>query len=306
MGMQITGKRRGEGEDRRQTFVANADAADPSNGPSAVLAFHPLETLEVNAVRAALERLIAEDGARLSERNRRFLAFVVSETLAGRAHRIKAYTIGVDVFGRGADFDPVNDPIVRIEATRIRSALSEYYERAGARDRMRILIPPGSYAPVFAAASELDLMDEERAAPAIKNSADAAEQTRRPAIVIKTCAVSLESPAAMLVTMLAQSAAAKLRALRVKVYMTPSPERKAAMRAVEEMLLRPNSVYALDVMLHPTTLGFRQCWSLVDLRSGELLDSIVDRDLTGDLPSPKEVDSIIDLVTAMVERALGL
>ena len=78
-------------------------------------------------VKSALERLLTGGKLKLSERNRRFLAFVVSETLAGRGERIKAYTIAVDVFG-GAHFDPTNDSIVRIEATRLRSALTAYYE----------------------------------------------------------------------------------------------------------------------------------------------------------------------------------
>src|SRR5271170_4280666 len=100
-------------------------------------------------VESALETLLIEDRLRLSERNRRFLAFVVSEALAGREDRIKAYSVGVDVFGRGADFDPTIDPIVRIEATRIRSALASYYDKFGSENQIRITIPPGSYVPVF-------------------------------------------------------------------------------------------------------------------------------------------------------------
>src|SRR4029079_5385145 len=66
----------------------------------------------------------------------------------GRGSRIKAYVIGVDVFGRPDDFNPNLDPIVRIEATRLRSALSAYYAVAP-REPIRIVMKPGSYVPSF-------------------------------------------------------------------------------------------------------------------------------------------------------------
>ena len=72
------------------------------------------------SVQAALAKLMLDTQLKISTRNRRFLDFVVRETLAGRSDRIKAYSIAVDVFGRSEDFDPSTDPIVRIEATRLR------------------------------------------------------------------------------------------------------------------------------------------------------------------------------------------
>ena len=82
-------------------------------------------------VLSALQALFANDALRISERNRRFLSFVVTQTIEGRSDRIKAYSIGVDVFGRDDSFDPTVDPIVRIEATRLRSALTAYYDGMG-------------------------------------------------------------------------------------------------------------------------------------------------------------------------------
>jgi TolB-like protein len=84
-----------------------------------------------------------------SARHRKFLGFVVEETLAGRASRIKAYTIATAAFGRSDDFDPQQDSIVRIEAGRLRRALEHYYLTAGAADRVRIVIPKGTYVPRF-------------------------------------------------------------------------------------------------------------------------------------------------------------
>lgn len=96
-----------------------------------------------------MARLIASDKFRASERLRQFLIHVVRETLAGRAQRIKAYSIATDVFGRGDDFNPTIDPIVRIEAARLRRSLEHYYLTAGVNDPLVIQIPKGGYAPVF-------------------------------------------------------------------------------------------------------------------------------------------------------------
>ncbi|UCF19074.1 MAG: hypothetical protein JSU87_14255 [Gemmatimonadota bacterium] len=80
---------------------------------------------------------------------RDLLRFVVEETLAGRAKRLKGYTIATQVFGRGNDFDAALDPIVRIQAGRVRRALERYYLVAGGRDPIRIDIPKGGYVPRF-------------------------------------------------------------------------------------------------------------------------------------------------------------
>ncbi|MGB3387971.1 MAG: hypothetical protein WBA88_08340 [Pseudaminobacter sp.] len=104
-------------------------------------------------VRAALERLLADSDFRASERNRRFLRFVIEEALAGRGDRIKSYIIAVEVFGRGVHFDAETDPIVRIEATRLRAALEAYYSGPGRNEAIRIGLPKGRYVPTFEAAN---------------------------------------------------------------------------------------------------------------------------------------------------------
>ncbi len=98
---------------------------------------------------ATLQALLANPHFRASERNKRFLTFVVEETIAGRADRIKAFTIAVDVFGRDADFDATVDPIVRIAAGQLRKSLNEYYAGQGRMDDMRISLPLGAYVPSF-------------------------------------------------------------------------------------------------------------------------------------------------------------
>jgi adenylate cyclase len=100
-------------------------------------------------VRAQLEGILGHREFQATERMRDFLRFVVEETLAGRAKRLKGYTIATKVFGRGKDFDGARDPIVRIEAGRLRRALERYYLVAGGRDPIRIDIPKGRYIPRF-------------------------------------------------------------------------------------------------------------------------------------------------------------
>lgn len=101
-------------------------------------------------VRAQIEVLLASPDFDAPARARRFLRYVVEETLAGRADRIKAYAIGTEVFERSVDFDAQNDPAVRIEAGRLRRALERYYLSGGRSDPLLITIPKGAYVPHFA------------------------------------------------------------------------------------------------------------------------------------------------------------
>jgi len=101
-------------------------------------------------VRAQLDRILKSTDFEATARERRFLSYVVEETLAGRASHIKAYSIAVQVFGRDVTFDPQNDPIVRIEAGHLRRSLERYYLTGGQSDRVHLTIPKGGYVPTFA------------------------------------------------------------------------------------------------------------------------------------------------------------
>ncbi len=105
------------------------------------------------AVRAAVGRIVASPDFTASDRARRFLRYVVEETLSARADRIKAFSVAVEVFGRDESFDPQNDPVVRIEAGRLRRALEHYYLLSGKDDPVYIEIPKGGYVPTFTARS---------------------------------------------------------------------------------------------------------------------------------------------------------
>ncbi|EPE97481.1 hypothetical protein [Rhizobium grahamii] len=96
-----------------------------------------------------LERILSSEEFHSPERGRRFLEFIISETLEGRSEFLKAFTIANEVFGRQVNFDAQNDPVVRIEAGRVRRALERYYLVAGQMDTVTITIPKGGYRPYF-------------------------------------------------------------------------------------------------------------------------------------------------------------
>ena len=104
---------------------------------------------------AQLDRILSSPDFDATEREHRFLIYIIQETLAGRGKRIKAYSIAIEVFGREASFDAQNDPIVRIAAGQLRRALERYYLTAGRGDPLKIDIPKGSYVPQFSSSKSV-------------------------------------------------------------------------------------------------------------------------------------------------------
>jgi len=100
-------------------------------------------------IMAAAERIVASDIFSRSPQLGAFLRFVVDAVLRGKGDRIKAYTIGIEVLRRDSSFDPQLDPIVRVEATRLRRAIERYYAGPGVDDPVIIDLPRGTYAPTF-------------------------------------------------------------------------------------------------------------------------------------------------------------
>jgi serine/threonine-protein kinase len=84
-----------------------------------------------------------------SLRMRRFLEFTIEQRLAGKADELKEYVLGVEVFDRPPSHDPRLDPIVRVEARRLRAKLRDFYQSAGAEEELMIEYPLGSYVPRF-------------------------------------------------------------------------------------------------------------------------------------------------------------
>ena len=108
----------------------------------------PMAELEGEAVRRQIERVLESRGFVRNERLSRFLRFVVDRHLEGRGLELKESVIGVEVFGRSPGYNPQHDPIVRTEARRLRTRLSEYYQSPGAETAVvnelpKVWIEPG-------------------------------------------------------------------------------------------------------------------------------------------------------------------
>src|SRR5947209_7582794 len=108
-----------------------------------------LNGTDERGVRLQLDRILSSREFSNAERMRRFLQLVVCEALGGRAGDLKEYPIGVAVFDRPASFDPSIDPIVRVEARRLRAKLDNYYQGEGRGDSILIELPKGRYTPRF-------------------------------------------------------------------------------------------------------------------------------------------------------------
>ncbi len=101
------------------------------------------------AVRRVLANIVQSKTFRQVDRLQRFLTYIVEETLGGRGDQLKEYPVGVDVFGKESSFDPRMDPIVRVQARRLRMRLVTYYAEEGQDDPVVIELPKGGYTPTF-------------------------------------------------------------------------------------------------------------------------------------------------------------
>src|SRR5216683_5900426 len=105
--------------------------------------------MDAERVRAQLDRILASAAFADAERASSFLRFVVERALEGRVGEIKESVIAVEVLRRNPSFDSKSDPIVRVEAGRLRDRLSSYYQGEGEEDRVLIAMPKGGYVPEF-------------------------------------------------------------------------------------------------------------------------------------------------------------
>lgn len=96
-----------------------------------------------------LERLLLNRHFSQSRRFPAFLRFVVQKTLAGEMDLLKERTLGVEIFGRKADYDTSSDPIVRVTAAEIRKRIAQYYQEPDHETELRISLEAGSYVPQF-------------------------------------------------------------------------------------------------------------------------------------------------------------
>lgn len=104
---------------------------------------------EKKAIHLEMERLLGNPYFSNSRRFPAFLRFVIEQTISGQSDCLKERTLGVEIFGRTADYDTSSDPIVRVTAAEIRKRIAQYYQDHGHEHELRIALPPGSYVPQF-------------------------------------------------------------------------------------------------------------------------------------------------------------
>jgi len=109
----------------------------------------PSSETEKAAVQQQLEKLLATALFNSSKRYPSFLKYVVAHTLAGQTHQLKERVLGVEIFGRAADYDTNSDPIVRVTAAEIRKRIEIYYQDPKHGQEIRLFLPSGSYVPQF-------------------------------------------------------------------------------------------------------------------------------------------------------------
>jgi TolB-like protein len=114
------------------------------------------------AIRNQLAKILESTGFVDSQRMSRFLRFTVEETLKGNASRLKEIVIGTEVFDRSPAYDPRLDPVVRVEARRLRAKLRNYYENGGRNDSVIVETPKGRYYPAFRLQSDQPQVIAER------------------------------------------------------------------------------------------------------------------------------------------------
>jgi hypothetical protein len=105
-------------------------------------------------VREQLSRLLRNPSFADSARASQLIEYLVERVLHGEAGDLKEFTLAADVFGRGSDFDPKLDSIVRAQVSRLRAKLLEYYEGDGRRDPVRFDLPRRGYALRLSANSQ--------------------------------------------------------------------------------------------------------------------------------------------------------
>src|SRR4051812_32789207 len=133
-------------------------------------------------VRSQLEKVLSSAGFVRNDRLSGFFRFVVEQQLLGRGDDLKESVIGVEFFGRPADYDVRQDSVVRNEAGKLRSRLAEYYVGEGAEDTLFIDLPKGGYKPAFR-------QIENATAPVPAPAGSRRRIWRWPAVALAGCAI---------------------------------------------------------------------------------------------------------------------
>src|SRR5262249_17923198 len=107
--------------------------------------------VEVDANQFQIQRIVSSKTFKTSEVHRNLLTYLAEKSLSGEAQNLKEYTVGLDVFGKPATYDPRQESVVRMHVGRLRQKLTEYYRTEGVDDPVVVDLPKGGFALTFAA-----------------------------------------------------------------------------------------------------------------------------------------------------------
>lgn len=185
-------------------------------------------------IRTQLAHMMESASFRASPRRRAMLQFIIDETLSGRSNRLKGVTLAQNVFGRDETFDQQSDPVVRLEARRLRSDLDSYYVDAGADDPIRVTIPKGSYVPHFAWQNQDT--STWSGDPNSRNAPPSLVDRTAPPSAAKKGKIARPVPRALTATVVA---VVGLLAIGAAVFIMRSPEPEAAMTRTPAIIVLP-------------------------------------------------------------------
>lgn len=120
--------------------------------PSQIEGFNVIQTdsaISAAEIRQTVARLVQSRYFSHAPKKQKFVRVITEYHLQGRAAELNEYLIGCEVFDKGADYHPSSDPVVRVAAHDVRKKLEAYYTHEGAQDAVRLIVPVGSYVPVF-------------------------------------------------------------------------------------------------------------------------------------------------------------
>jgi TolB-like protein len=120
-----------------------------SNNSSQQKKVDPFRAISTREIQAELSRIFMSGAFTNADRMKRFLKYVVEQSLHGNDADLSEYGIGLQVYDRDDTFDPRLDSIVRVDAARLRSKLREFYDSEGRSNPIRIEIPKGGYRANF-------------------------------------------------------------------------------------------------------------------------------------------------------------
>ncbi len=252
-------------------------------GAASARPIEPIDSRQEILVRDELERVCEDKLFRDTTRMKRFLRFVVEETLAGRGNRLKGYVIGVEVFDRPDNFDPQADTIVRVQAGQLRRRLDLYYAGDGAASPVRILIPKGRYAPTFELRQSLEVNETIDPTSMLGDVSDKTKDPRPSLAVMSLDDLSssetksgdyfVDGLTAEIVNALVQ-----FRSIRV-VTLTPSVSTTLAQKSVREIGKDIGADFVLSGSVRRDGDVFRVTVSLIRCESSEhLLSRVFDRE----------------------------